>query len=302
MRKRKYEEDEIMPITDLKIAICISGQLRKLPMTKLHRIASALGADVYIHTWDNEHNPHLSSLHQYFPDAKIAVEKYETEFDNILKLENTFPVTPNEPDNTMSFKEHSTTTLRYHYAQSYTVIKSLQMCLGSGKKYDYIFRCRTDIDLLFGQFTQEEEFAKVDEKIRETLYFHNKHEFHEQIPPLKDPNSKYNTRPFIASTMISYYKRAVHIQDWFWIMNQTALEKLCTMTPSEAVMRSQLITKDYQIESGHPLTNPPSLKTPSVWFRMFDTLGIVFLSLVDLRMSIFRSPEPVKVPGHGDIL
>ena len=266
-----------MSVTDLKIAICISGQLRKLPMTKLHRIASALNADVYIHTWENEFNIHLDKLNQFFPDAKVATETYENNFDKILKLKNQFPLI-NEKD--------SVPTLRYHYAQSYTVIKSFQLCLGSGKEYDLIFRARTDLDLPFGAYTKEENFDELIKRLQETLYLHNKHEWWYQDI---DTYSESSTRPWLATTILSYNKYMSTIQDWFWIMNHNALKQLCKYTPEEAVMKSHLITKEYQISRGRPLSEAPSLKTPSIWFKIFEELEIAVISTFVIRVCIYRS-------------
>lgn len=282
-----------MAVTDLKIAICISGQLRKLPMTKLHRIASALNADVYIHTWENEYNIHLDKLHQFFPDAKVAIETYENNFDKILKLKNQFPLV-NEND--------TVPTLRYHYAQSYTVIKSFQLCLGSGKEYDLIFRARTDLDLPFGAYTKEEDFDQLIKKLQDTLYLHNKHEWWYSGNELfLDPTSELNTQPWLATSILSYNKYMSTIQDWFWIMNYGALKKLCSMSPEEAVMKSHLISKEYQMTRGKPLSEPPSLKTPSIWFKIFEMLGIVVISPPDIRVGIYRSENPNMVHGHGDV-
>jgi hypothetical protein len=283
-----------MPITDLKIAICISGQLRKLHMTKFHRIANALGADVYIHTWDNEHNVHLSELNKFFPDAKIAIEPYEKTFDKILKLgREDFPIY-NAQEN------HDIINVpRYNYAQVYTVMKSFNLCLGSGKKYDYIFRTRTDVDVGIGAYTKEEEFDDIIKKIKETLFYHNKHEYDEEPGVLKS-SPEYTNQPFIASTIHSYNQHVAHMQDWYWIMNQPALEEMCKLTPEDYVLNSHTLKKNYQIKRGmYP--GQPVLKTPSIWFKIFEELNLLVLSLTDLRVGIYRSDNPVIVPGHGDI-
>ena len=56
----------------MKIAICISGQLRKLEENLIATAFKDYEVDYYIHTWDHEFNPNLKLVKEYFPPALLG--------------------------------------------------------------------------------------------------------------------------------------------------------------------------------------------------------------------------------------
>lgn len=286
-------------MTKLKIALCISGQLRKLPRTKLGRIANALNADVYIHTWDHDQNPHLKDVDKYFPNAKVEVEKYEDVFDNILH------------DKTFLSRKHRGKDIgsnRYDYAQMYTVAKSLHLCKTADKDYDLVLRCRTDADLPMGVYTDDKNFNLLIEKINSILINHNVHSYHYRDRKIQaekfylESSYKEMSSPFVATMMNSQTSKLTNCQDWFFILNKAGLERMCLLTPEEYVMASHTHKLFYQLNTYENLhDHDPAMKTPSVFWKLWQDLGMVVLTNSDFIAGIMRDRDAEIVPHYGDV-
>lgn len=286
-----------------KIAICISGQLRKLPRTKINKIASALGADVYIHTWDHEHNPYLKDVQKYFPDAVMKVEKYEETFDNILANKT---ILKNDKD--------EIGRLRYDYAQMYTVLESLKLCKASDKQYDIILRCRTDLDLPLHVYTDEDLFDKLVHKVNETWIHHHIHSNFYNNPNrrnIKDEKFWLGVdhdemhKPFVATTTNSETKYLTACQDWFFMLNRTGLDRMCEITSEEIIMLSHTYKMLYQFEKFGEVSREGygAMKTPSVFYKIWLALGMTVLSHSDFLSGLIRYKQEDQkfIPQYGDL-
>lgn len=273
----------------LNVAVCISGQLRKLSKTKLPKAFSSIVPDYYIHTWDNEHNPHLKDVEKYFPDATIDIEPYEEVFDTILPVSQQYPISAN----------------RYNYAQFYSIQKSFNMCSSSNKHYDIIVRARTDIDLPIEAFRDLNEFSGELEKIDKTLKdFYNQIYYIENfynLPPFYvDGTHPVLKKPFVSCKISSMLGSQINIGDFFWIMNSSALSKLAPNNPIASVERAYNIKQEYQ-STLNEYNSDVALKSPCVWASTFNDITVIDNSTLGAQGKIMRSPDTIMVPGHGDI-
>jgi hypothetical protein len=282
----------------LRVAVCISGQLRKLQKTVVPKVFSTIVPDYYIHTWDNEHNPNLPDVHKYYPDAQVETEKYEDVFDNILPIDERDGVIPN----------------RYSYAQFYSVAKSFQMCANSKKQYDLIFRVRTDLDIPVLQFKDHDNFAQEIEKLTSALWNHYVHMYHlpaAHLPPnvtfLPEDRHHHNfmKAPFVSVNIKSASIDNIVIDDWFWAMNNSALAKLTETSPIDLVKTAYTIKAEHRKNIPLEYAEYEALKSPCAWSKIFHNNHIMMLSCKTLGTGagLIRNPPDQQniVSGHGDI-
>ena len=197
-----------------KIAICLSGQMRKLKRTDMVNLAEFLNADVYIHTWDDQHNPNLSLVSTYFPGATVDVEKYSDTFDDL----------PFHLDESLVCN-------RYYYAQFYSTLKSFHLAGNSNIDYDLIYRARTDIKIDVNSYNFKERWNDLGESIKRIR------------PRRKD-------RPIVYTNLQYANSHYVDFEDSFWSMNKQALDTLCEQSPKEfTIQASTYKLKDSTIQS-----------------------------------------------------
>lgn len=275
----------------LKIAVCLSGQLRKLPRTKLPKLFSNLAPDYYIHTWNDEHNPHLPRVLNFFPDATVETETYAEKFDTLLL----------RPDETFIGSN------RYEFAQFYSVMRSLEMVKSSGKHYDLIIRARTDTTVPYQVFTDPDLFKGGIHDLAADVrryYIHtddlNKISDPDQCPFLDDLQ---NCMPFVCTEIHSVNKDVVDIADWFWLMNTPALNNLLNFGDPEEITRiAYNIKAQYNSQLHYHGTGNYHLKSPIVWGKVFMLAHLTILqSTLGTASGIQRSEHPTIIPCHGDI-
>lgn len=263
----------------LKVAVCISGQLRKLGSTQVPKAFSNLSPDYYIHTWDDEHNPNLPYVTDYFPDAEVQIEKYSDVFDTIF--------------DDADMEQY---VCRYHYAQFYTISKSLQMCYASGKEYDLIFRVRTDATFPMPQYLSEDQFLEQMVLLNNKLRSHYVHYFNDldSIPE--------SAQKWMSIKIKSMYNGYAVLDDWFWISNMATLKQLAQIDTVELVNTARCIKDRYQDTISE--TDRLALKSPCAWSEIFRQHSIVLVSddTIGAQAGIIRlPPEQQKyIPGHGD--
>lgn len=256
----------------MKIAICISGQLRKLEENLIATAFKDYEVDYYIHTWEHELNPNLVLVKNYFPDAIIEIEKYEDVFDKC-------------------FNNGKTDENRYLFAQFYTIVKSLQLCASSGKKYDYYIRSRTDVnwpmhlwpDRVVNQLNLDTIAIITNSRIvkdRDSIEFKSC-----EIP--------------IVVTGIAGVENNIHtLREWSWCMNQVAFDIMIKHDATEIVQMAKQIREE-------SLTKPVhcTLQSPALWGKIFDKYGMIIQNTSQFNTWLMRYQGEKKkhVEYYGDI-
>lgn len=268
----------------MKIAIALSGQLRKLNQMKLTKVFARFNPTYFIHTWNHEANPNLRKVEMYFPSesTEIKVEKYEDHFD-FLK-----------------YAESDVHTHRYRFAQFFTVMKSLHMVKDSNREFDIIIRARTDMDIPLGQWNNVEDFTTMWNKLKEEIKGHHLggcYDFDtvESVDWFKSP--------WIASSIKSLDYNYACFGDWFWAMNTSALNSLCSITPEQAVVIAKQVKEKHKprFES----TSDDSvfsdvLKSPSVWAKIFLDNKIPLINHQIGIATCISDPNYVRDSSYGD--
>lgn len=169
-QNNKANVEKLNPIVQVKIekqikpnvAICLSGHLRTFDRTHKalqERLIKPLDADVFIHTWDTigsenskagsdlnttrvSTKTRLIDINKYYNPKKIKIEKFKKSF--FFNMTDSIKV----PDNEKMFVVRH---LGYHFSMFYSIFHSNELRKEfekeSGKKYDYIIRCRPDMFL-----------------------------------------------------------------------------------------------------------------------------------------------------------
>lgn len=231
----------------MKLAVCISGLLRKIDQTTILDAFKHLNPDIYIHTWDSDYNTHLGKIDKIFPSANIHIERYDEMFD--LSTENT-----------------DTDVFRYQFAQFYTVQQSFLMCANSGKEYDLIVRARTDLDIYHKEW-HHFDFKNFQNFTNTKLDTIRTHKFNRVIAPAQEDYT-YNTVPWIMTKFSGAFNYYNHIYDFFWLMNTKSLNRLTQYTPTQLVQKAKKI---YDYYSRSTKLNPVS---PLIWEEIFKELDI----------------------------
>lgn len=196
----------------MKVAVCISGQLRKLHRTDINGLADHIGADVFIHTWEDETNPNLAKVREHFPNACLETEKYSDVFDHLPFI-----------------LDEGIVTNRYYFAQFYTVMKSFHLCKDQG--YDLIYKARTDVKMDPSTYNFEDKLADLENSIK-------------RIPGT-------NGESPCAFAILQYANlQYVDFQDSFWSMNSAALDRLTQCSPSEIAVLASRYKFENQLVQG----------------------------------------------------
>ena len=274
----------------MKLAIIGSGQCRKLLQTNLNKSFEKFNKDFYFHTWDHELNPNVNKLQNFFPDAKIEIEKYEDRFDRYLEYK---PV--GRVDN-----------LRYEFAQFYTVLKSFKLV--DNKDYDFFIRTRTDIsyptdlhswfnpnDIHWPHLKRKVWHALkscVDQSVWRTLTPHLQVRHLLENTETLD-NRVMDIKPIILSPIrLVTPNGAVMFDDFSWIMNRQAFDKISELDIDETMK----FAMDLKIKSEF------TLQSPIIWSEIFRSLGIYIID-APVGGNIIRNKGDKQelVPQYGDI-
>lgn len=259
----------------MKLAVCISGLLRKIDRTTIYDAFKHLNPDIYIHTWDSEYNIHLGKIQEVFPSAKTHIERYDDVFD-------------------LSKEKADVDVFRYQFAQFYTVQQSLLMCANSGKDYDLIIRARTDLDIYYKHW-EKFDFQTFKDFTNTKLNTIRTHKFNPAfVPSQKD--YEYNTVPWIMTKSTGAFNYYNHIYDFFWLMNTKSLYKLLQYTPTQLVQKAKKIHDYY---SSSTKLNPVS---PLIWEEIFKELDIdrIFDSLNYCTSKIIRVENEQELPTFDE--
>jgi hypothetical protein len=250
----------------MKIAICISGQLRKLEENLIATAFKDYDVDYYIHTWDHELNPNLKHIHTYFPNAIIEVERYEDVFDNYF-------------DNSDVDKN------RYQFAQFYTILKSLQLCATSGKTYDYYLRSRTDViwpthlwpNRVVNQLNLDTIAVITNSRILKNI---DSVEF-----------TTYN--PVIATGIAGIENNMYLLREWAWCMNKSAFDIIVNNKPDEFVNIAKNIFNSSEC----------TLQSPAIWGKIFEKYKMIVqnTSQFDTRLMRYTNEKKRYIDYYGDI-
>lgn len=282
----------------LNVAVCISGQLRKLNQTQVPKTFRDLSPDYYIHTWDNEYNPHLAKASLYFPDAVIEAESYEAVFDKILETDGF---------------ERTISSNRYDYAQFYTITKSFNMCLASDKQYDLVIRCRTDNDLSVKQYWHPEVVSMLSDldSYVSNHYRHFLSYSNVDVPMTSSFITSLNSfeeqiNPMIAIKIKTLCNNLMNIDDWFWITNSKGLEFFGNLDPIDMVKTAQQIRQDHNnrvkdVTGSYLEKHEAQLKSPLVWSQIFNDNSVHLMNHYSAFAGIIRKQNSTIIPGHGDI-
>jgi hypothetical protein len=256
----------------MKIAICISGQLRKLEENLIATAFKDYEVDYYIHTWDHAFNPNLKLVKEYFPNAVIEVEKYEDVFDKC-------------------FDNGKTDENRYLFAQFYTILKSLELCANSGKKYDYYIRSRTDViwpmhlwpDRVVNQLNSDTKAVITNSRI---------------VKDCDNIEFKSCEIPIVVTGIAGVENNIYTLREWSWCMNQVAFDIMIKHNPIEIVNMAKQIREE-------SLTKPIhcTLQSPAIWGKIFDKYGMIIQNTSQFNTWLMRYQGEKKkyVEGYGDI-
>lgn len=257
----------------MKIAVCVSGQLRKLDRNLISEAFKDHDVDYYIHTWQHEFNPNYNEIQKYFTNPVYSIESYgdEDTFDNIVN---------DQIDNN-----------RYLYAQFYTVYKSIRMALASKKKYDLFIRTRTDV-LWPMEYWTNEEFDKLNEEIKNTISNAIKE-------PQEDFDFKNSTLPVVITGINGIYNNKLVLRDWAWGMNEAAASLIGTDTSIREFMLNVKDTR--KMLSRH--ADYPRAHSPVVWGDIFSQKQILIQisNIFDCRLLRYEPDEQKFITGYGDI-
>jgi len=270
----------------MKIAIALSGQLRQLGQMKLPKVFARFNPTYFIHTWEHETNPNLRMVDKgYFPSesTEIKVEKYEDHFDHL------------------KYSDVDVHIHRYRFAQFFTVMKSLQMVKDSNQEFDIIIRARTDMDLPMGQWNNVEEFQPMWNDLLMSIKNHHAHGCYDFDTVEGADWFRY---PWIASSVTSIDHNYTVFADWFWIMNTSALNSLCSLTPEEAVNKAKQVkekhTPIFKSEFDNSV-NSDVLKSPTVWAKIFSDNKIPLINHHIGMAGIIRDLNYVRNSSYGDL-
>lgn len=257
----------------MKIAVCVSGQLRKLDKNLISKAFDGHDIDYYVHTWEHDLNPNYDKVKNYFNNVICTVEKYgnEDSFDNLVN---------DQLDNN-----------RYLYAQFYTVLKSIRMALASKKKYDLFVRTRTDVIWPMEYWTNE-EFDKLNDEIKNTIANAIKE-------PQDDFDFKNSALPVVITSISGIYNNKLVLRDWAWGMNESAATLLAT---ENSVREFMLNVKDSRkMLSRH--ADYPRAHSPVVWGDLFTQMGMLIQISNIFNCRLLRYPENEQnfIDGYGDI-
>lgn len=256
----------------MKIAVCISGQLRKLEENLIATAFKDYDVDYYIHTWEHELNPNLHLIRDYFPNAIVEVEKYEEVFDKC-------------------FDNGDTDKNRYLFAQFYTIVKSLRLCANSGKKYDYYIRSRTDViwpmDLwpnrVVNQLNLDTSAIITNSRI------------------VKNTDSVEFTKceiPVVAVGIAGLENNMYTLREWSWCMNQVAFDITIKNSPEQMVHIAKEIRDSFL---QHPTHN--TLQSPGIWGKFFEKSNMIIQNTSQFNTRLLRYPKNKQrfIHGYGDI-
>lgn len=274
-----------------KIAICLSGQLRKLQNVdrfssnyeiwdiSLKQAFKGHDVDYYIHTWDHEYNINLPHLEKYFPDATVEVETYE-KFDQVI----------DDIFRAQNFPRLGTDQRRYWFVQYYTILKSLQLAKKSNIEYDFIVRIRSDIRL-FKVITKEglEQYAKHTQLDYEHLYSHG----------VLSLSKKHITGSIFSPFM--YAREIISIRDFIWLADTNAFDTLTKLTEYDILHLVFEIVKDFGVsklglDKITLYDHLTAWKAPVIWPEIFNRLGIVLTrgDYLGLNGKIIRGKDDSK--------
>jgi hypothetical protein len=250
----------------LKIAVCLSGQLRLLHTFDFKSIPENLDIDWYIHTWEHEYNPNLKDVKKVFPNAVVEVTRYEDEFDQTHDME---------------YEDSG----RYRLAQYYTVLKSFHLCKNSGKQYDLIFRGRTDVNM---------HWPKDEEVLSRLHSFKNHWRLH------SNDHDNTPTDAVIACNLLYLHKDYVTVDDYCWAMTPQALDLLTEYHPAEMPPLAQKFAREHHGHANNvvgPNIWPKIFSTKDILTITSDRLGQCGSGYIR------RLPDRSKyaLPSYGDI-
>ena len=265
------------------IAICLSGQLRKLSECDFPKIFCEQNTKYYIHTWEHEANPNLQYLEEFLGDESIVVEteKYEDVFD------------------TLKYPQSNVSVHRYRFAQFYSIMKSFQMAQADTFRKDLVLRCRTDVALQ--PYTwKESNFQEHWDNFKKIVKDHHAH-----------GNFDYThidtvdcfTYPWIASKVLSIDYNYASFQDWFWVMNSSALNTLTRMSPEAAVKKAMEIKEKHDPRFGNyedRQVESDTLKSPGAWANIFQENRIPLINHEIGDSTLRRTPGYVPQDNYGD--
>jgi len=264
----------------MKIAVCISGQLRKLKMNKIQKTFENFDVSYFIHTWEHQYNPNLPILENYFngPRAFIETEKYEDVFD------------------TLNYPNCSIDVFRYRYAQFYTIMRSFQMLAAENSdRYDFIIRTRTDCDLIYNHFNNHFESMYKD-------LMHKIEWYHKHGTTIQDDFLVKNS-PWLTCE-IGAVGNYTLINDWFWIMNTPALHTLTKYSPGDIVNMAKEIKDTHRPLTVTDVTDfsPQTdiLKSPGAWSHIFKKLNIPIIDSSLAHCDLYNSIDDIQ-GGYGDL-
>ena len=264
----------------MKIAVCISGQLRKLEMNKIQKTFESFDTTYFIHTWENQYNPNLHKLKNYFhgPRTFVETERYEDVFD------------------TLNYPNCGIDVFRYRYAQFYTIMKSFQMLASENSdRYDLIVRTRTDCDLVYNHFN--DEFERMYKNLMHQIEW-----YHIHGTMTKDDFLVKNS-PWLTTDIGAVGDYTV-INDWFWIMNMPALYTLTKFSAVDIVNMAKEIKDNHKpltVTEGTDFSSRTDLlKSPGVWSHIFKKLNIPIIHSPLGSTNVFEAKGRI-VPGYGDI-
>jgi hypothetical protein len=256
----------------MKIAVCISGQLRKLKENLITTAFKDYDVDYYIHTWDHPFNHNLKLINEYFPNAIVEVEKYEDVFDKC-------------------FDNGDTDKNRYLFAQFYTILKSLQLCANSGKKYDYYIRSRTDViwpthlwpDKVVNQLNFDAMAIITNSRV------------------VKDRDSiEFSTCeiPIVAVGFAGLENNILALREWSWCMNQVAFDITIKNSPEQMVHIAKEIRDSFL---QHPTHN--TLQGPGIWGKIFEKSNMIIQNTSQFNTRLLRYLDNKKkyIDFYGDI-
>lgn len=278
----------------MKLAVCYSGQLRKLTKRYSKKSQPGENCDIYIHTWDDIHNPNLSKVTEYFPDCYLEVEDY-SEFDTLVK-DFYNPQRSAKVDNIRTEqKEH----FRYSYAQYYTIYKSLKSAVESTTNYDYYHRTRTDIknvtSILFKPKNYMQSVYQIFNYATSGLLTNTTEELVQDVK--KTTLSYQNLLPLAAIDPQVITRDHVLFSDWNFTLNNEAASRL-TSLPIHKFLK---LVNEIHIESFNKVFsfNPAS---PFIWKKIFDYFGIVMVPFSDIlhKQTIDRgNADATFVKNYG---
>lgn len=267
----------------MHIAICLSGQLRKLQQCDLPTVFREHITKYYIHTWEHEANPNLQYLQNFLGNEDIVVEteKYEDVFD------------------TLKYPQSHVSVHRYRFAQFYSIMKSFQMAQSDTRRKNLVVRCRTDVSVEPFNWKErgfQEHWKSLERLIRD-------HHAHGNYDHTHIDSIDYLDYPWIASNILSADYNYLSFQDWFWVMNPSALETLTRMSPTDAVNKAMEIKQKHDPRFGHVgdrHAEADVLKSPGAWANIFQENRIPLINHELGNSVLRRTPGYVSQDNYGD--